>query len=263
MLVNILGIPGLLLLIYLGGLLFAGFVTFVILYALYEFYAMQGKRDVYPQLWTGWLLTLVVGHYYFYRPEVSLTQILAGATAIILLTLIIELFRGKSRPAENLGITYFGILYIAIFLGQMICLRNYDSSHGSRLTFSLFITVWVCDSAAYFVGKRWGVTKIFKRVSPNKSVQGTIAGLIAAIAAYALMNYSGFLGRIYPWHIVLGFGIITGGFGQLGDFIESMFKRATGVKDSGTLLMGHGGVFDRFDSLIVASPLLYLFVTMI
>ncbi|NIA18487.1 MAG: phosphatidate cytidylyltransferase [Simkaniaceae bacterium] len=263
MLVNVLGIPGGLALIYLGGVPFAGFVTIVMLYALFEYYSMQRHKGVYPQKWLGWLLTLLIGYVYYVQPEIDFPIVLSYLSFFILAALMIELFRNKTHPNQNLGTTFLGVLYIPLLLGTIIALREFDSIHTTRLTFALFISIWGCDSAAYLIGKKWGVKKIFKRISPKKSVAGTLAGLTTAIIIWLILNNTGFLGKTYLWYQVVTFGVITGGFGQLGDFVESMFKRAVGVKDSGTLLMGHGGVLDRFDSLIIASPLVYIFANTI
>ncbi len=263
MLVNVLGIPGGLALIYIGGIYFAGFMTIVMLYALFEYYALQRHKGVYPQTWLGWLLTLVIGYVYYTQPHIEFPIVISYLSFFILVALFIELFRNKSHPSQNLGTTFIGVLYVPLLLGAMIALREFDAMQDTKLTFGLIISVWVCDSAAYAIGKKWGVKKIFKRVSPKKSVAGTLAGLISAILVWLIMNQTGFLGQNFQWYQAVMFGVITGGFGQLGDFVESMFKRAAGVKDSGTLLMGHGGVLDRFDSLIIASPLVYIFANTI
>ncbi len=263
MLVNIIGIPGGLALVYLGGVYFAGFITIVMLYALFEYYSMQRHKGVYPQKWLGWLVTLILGYTYYTQPLLDFPIVLSYLTFFIIISLIVELFRNKSHPNQNLGTTYLGILYVPFLLGTMIALREYDAINGTNLTFGLIISIWVCDSAAYVIGKKWGVTKIFERVSPKKSVAGTLAGLTSSILIWLVFNNTGFLGETYLWHQVVTLGVITGGFGQLGDFIESLFKRAVGIKDSGTLLMGHGGVLDRFDSLIIASPLVYIFINTI
>jgi phosphatidate cytidylyltransferase len=118
--------------------------------------------------------------------------------------------------------------------------------------------IWVCDSAAYYIGSAFGKHKLFPRVSPNKSWEGAIAGFIFAVvtavaAKYLLLDY-----LRTDQAVILG--IIVGIFGQLGDLFESLLKRDAGVKDSSNLIPGHGGVLDRFDSLLVVSPLVYLYL---
>ncbi len=121
---------------------------------------------------------------------------------------------------------------------------------------SILVTIWVCDSAAYFVGKSIGKHKMSKLVSPNKTWEGAIAGFMFAVAIAVASKY-----LVLPnlsIKMALGTGVIVGTIGQAGDFVESLFKRDAGVKDSSHLIPGHGGVFDRFDSLLFSAPFIYL-----
>ncbi|CUS91747.1 phosphatidate cytidylyltransferase, partial [Candidatus Kryptonium thompsonii] len=134
-----------------------------------------------------------------------------------------------------------------------------DYFKGGVFIISIFAIIWICDTAAYFVGKSLGKRKLYERVSPNKTVEGFIGGLIFAflssfIARYMVLDFL----TIYD---VVAIAIIVGVFGQLGDLVESLIKRDAGVKDSSNIIPGHGGVFDRFDSLIYVAPLVYLYFT--
>jgi phosphatidate cytidylyltransferase len=153
-----------------------------------------------------------------------------------------------------------GILFVPILLGTAIDIRQFDSLMGTQLTLALVLSVWACDSAAFIFGTKFGDTKIFPRVSPNKSWVGSISGLIASLSVFLLFYHQGWLGDYFSMKDAIVFGILTGVFGQIGDFSESLLKRDADVKDSGTLLQGHGGVLDRFDSLIFATPLTYLYI---
>ena len=128
------------------------------------------------------------------------------------------------------------------------------------MTFTLVmvLSIWICDSAAFYFGSKWGRKKILPTISPKKSWVGFIAGLISSFIVYGVAKYLLFLEITGEEMCVLV--IITGFFGQVGDFAESLLKRNAGVKDSGTMLLGHGGVLDRFDSLIFASPLTYFYL---
>ncbi len=129
------------------------------------------------------------------------------------------------------------------------------------MVISLFAIIWICDTAAFHVGSALGRHKLFPRVSPNKSWEGAVAGFVAALLAAAAAKY------LVLEFLTLGsavlIGAIVGIFGQIGDLVESLLKRDAGVKDSSTLIPGHGGVFDRFDSLLLVSPLVYLYVDFI
>ncbi|MEC8900152.1 MAG: phosphatidate cytidylyltransferase, partial [Candidatus Neomarinimicrobiota bacterium] len=122
------------------------------------------------------------------------------------------------------------------------------------------ISVWACDSAAFILGSLWGSSKIFPRISPNKSWFGSLSGLIAAVLVFYAFQYYGVLGDIFTIKNALIMGLISGIIGQIGDYYESMLKRDAGVKDSGTLLRGHGGILDRFDSLIFATPTMFIYI---
>ena len=260
-LVNLLGIPGILLLLWLGGLYFALFVTLVMVLSLNEFYSINRPRDVHPLYAVGWLAVLASTSYYYFTPNISPTQIIGVLMAIVLGVLVIETFRRVSNPTYNIAITVLGILYIPLLLGALIGVRQYDTAHHSRFTLALIVAIWTCDSAAMFFGRLWGKRKALAAVSPNKTVVGTIAGFITAVLILLLFRQFQWIGTGITYTDVVALGIIAGLFGQLGDFAESKFKRDLGLKDTSNFLRGHGGVLDRFDSLIFASPLAYLYLT--
>jgi phosphatidate cytidylyltransferase len=126
------------------------------------------------------------------------------------------------------------------------------------LIVSIFASIWICDSAAFFGGTALGKHKLFPRVSPNKSWEGAVFGLLFAVIAMVISKVIilGFL----SWFDVITIGLIVGIIGQIGDLIESLFKRDAGVKDSSTLIPGHGGIFDRFDSLLYTAPAVLLYI---
>ena len=260
MLVNTLGIPGILIMIWLGGLWFTIFTSVVMLLAIREFYQINSTQDSAPMLWLGWIATL--GIVMMYDNSVALVDnyLIISIIGFVLVGMAIELFRDKPNPTRNIAITLLGIFYIPILLGTLISLRQLDTVHNSHLTFGLFISIWMCDSAAYLIGKKWGRKKIFKRISPKKTVVGCVAGFIGAGVVFSVMIATKVLGNQFGWVDVAMFTVISGIFGQMGDFAESLIKRDVGVKDSGSFLPGHGGVLDRFDSLFFASPLTFVYV---
>ena len=120
----------------------------------------------------------------------------------------------------------------------------------------IFILIWTNDTFAYIIGKSIGKTKLFERISPNKTVEGFIGGLVFTMLAGILLTEFYFFEERSTWLIT---AIIISIFGTLGDLIESKFKRMAGVKDSGTIMPGHGGILDRLDSIIFAAPIIFLF----
>jgi phosphatidate cytidylyltransferase len=117
------------------------------------------------------------------------------------------------------------------------------------------------DSAAYFIGTAIGKHKLFPRVSPNKSWEGAIAGFVFSIITLVVLK--SFLLEFLDWVDIIAFGVIIGIFGQVGDLIESLIKRDAGVKDSSNIIPGHGGIFDRFDSLLFSAPIIFLYLRLI
>ncbi|MFL3050416.1 MAG: phosphatidate cytidylyltransferase [Candidatus Neomarinimicrobiota bacterium] len=136
---------------------------------------------------------------------------------------------------------------------------------GIKLTLCLFLGVWICDSAAYIVGRYWGKRKILENVSPRKTIAGGVAGLISTFVFFMILMETGILFSRNPtvsFNFIdfVAFSIVIGIFGQAGDFAESLIKRDIGVKDTSSILAGHGGILDRFDSIIISSPLIFLYV---
>ncbi|MFZ1281640.1 MAG: phosphatidate cytidylyltransferase, partial [Ignavibacteriaceae bacterium] len=130
---------------------------------------------------------------------------------------------------------------------------------GGYLIISIFASIWICDSAAFFGGTALGKHKLFHRVSPKKSWEGAIFGFVFAILAMILAK--NLVLDFLSLKDAIAIGLITGTIGQIGDLAESLLKRDAGVKDSSNLIPGHGGIFDRFDSLLFSAPVIYLYLT--
>lgn len=259
LLVNVLGIPGILLLLWAGGIYFGLFITLVIILALREFYKINENKNTAPLKIIGLFAAILISAaYYFGMPSTEV--VLSIIIGLVIVTMIAEMLRGRPEPTRNIAVTLYGIIYIPVLLGTLIALRNWDSEIGTHLTFTIFVSVWVCDSAAYLFGRAWGKKKMLERVSPKKTVVGCFGGVIGAALTYAVIFKTGYLGFPFNWVDVAVFTFITGIFGQAGDFAESLIKRDVGVKDSSSLLMAHGGVFDRFDSLFYAGSLSYVYL---
>lgn len=185
------------------------------------------------------------------------TQILMVLTIFVKLFLIKDLFSEKTIPlfaTKRFVITTFYLSSSFVFL---ILIANYHDTYNADILLGSFVLVWVNDSFAYFVGKRFGKQKLFEKISPKKTVEGFLGGLFfSTVASYFIATFTQTL-SFTSWLIL---SIIISVFGTLGDLIESKFKRQAKVKDSGVIMPGHGGLLDRLDSIIFASPFIYLFL---
>ncbi|WP_431159264.1 phosphatidate cytidylyltransferase [Winogradskyella poriferorum] len=187
----------------------------------------------------------------------QIIQILLVVTIFVNLLLIKDLFTENNIPlfeSKRFILTTFYLTSGFIF---MLLIANYQNAFSPLLLLGAFILVWVNDSAAYLIGKNFGRQKLFPRISPKKTVEGFLGGLFfACISSYFIFKYTNTLTST-NWLIL---GIIVSVLGTFGDLIESKFKRQAKVKDSGVIMPGHGGLLDRLDSLIFASPFIYLFL---
>jgi phosphatidate cytidylyltransferase len=192
----------------------------------------------------------------------GLLLISSGGVMFLLIAGMIQAI-GK-EPPEKLFSTYtklfWGVMYIGMLYPFVFQLGNKSSYniHGGDWLLFLFGILWVGDTAAMFVGKACGKRKLAPAVSPNKTVEGFIGGIIGAIAIGIIMYYWKF-SSLEMYHMIL-IAVGCSVFGQLGDLVESMWKRSLSIKDSSALIPGHGGVLDRFDSLLFAAPFMYFYI---
>ena len=181
---------------------------------------------------------------------------------IFFLVFVFELFRKQNASRERIGAWFTGFIYVAIPFGLMNSLFVTGNIEDFRvdILIGMFIIIWSSDVFAYLIGSWLGKHKLFERISPKKSWEGSIGGLVfAMLAAYLLSLFFSQL-TLTEWFIFALIVVVTG---ALGDLIESMLKRQAGVKDSGTLLPGHGGVLDRFDAVLFATPFVFVYVNLI
>ena len=180
----------------------------------------------------------------------------------IIYLFIAELYLKNENPIMNWAYTMLGQMYIALPISMINVLAFQRDANGQitidmLLPLSIFIFLWTNDTGAYCSGSLFGKHKLFPRISPAKSWEGSIGGgilvvIVAALIGYSTTNESGVNMLTIPQWI--GLGIVVAVFGTWGDLVESLFKRTLGVKDSGNILPGHGGMLDRFDSSLMAIP---------
>lgn len=246
-----------------GGhpLLFGILFMIVSTLAVREFHALVGsdiKTMTYAMMSNALLYSTL---YFLFFGDLIWRGLLVAYIAIMLLALISHLFRPQVQPIQSWGNLCAGQVMIAL----PFALMNGVLMHSKWLMLAVFILLWVNDSGAYIVGslmakRKGGNHKMFPRVSPAKSWEGLIGGFVFDLIAGYVFFRVGWMGDMTLMNSLL-FALAGGVFGTLGDLMESLFKRTLGVKDSGKFMPGHGGVLDRFDSLLLAVPVIYfLFV---
>ena len=262
--VTLIGIPSLIGLTLYTQHVFLVFFSIAGILILNELYGMLRRNGTEANVWMGFPLYLLIGANQLFGTSDLLAPLLIGG---ILLLLTLEMFRKKTHALENTAVTFFGAAFTAFSMSAFILLKQIgyvgQGGHaGGCLVLTVFIGVWACDTLAYFVGSAIGKHKIFPRVSPNKSWEGSLSGTVGAILAMFLIQTAGWIPDM-NMQDVLVLGGITGVAGQIGAFAESLVKRDVGVKDSSNLLPGHGGAWDRLDSILFAAPLSYYYLTLL
>ncbi len=228
--------------------------------SFYEFYSMVKSKGANANLLLGFAAII----FFILNEFKHIFDIYFFILAFAVLLSLVELFRNKNSALYNIGATFLGVFYIGIFASSLIGIRELYASAGNNyfkggyIIISMFVTIWICDSAAFFGGTTFGKHKLFPRVSPNKSWEGALFGFIFAVITMIFAKIV--LLKFLSWQIIIALGIIIGIIGQLGDLVESLFKRDAGVKDSSNLIPGHGGIFDRFDSILFTAPVVLLFL---
>ena len=261
-LVNLLGIPTLLAIIYLGDSfsnipVFSVFIGIILILGALEISTLSKSKNGQPVI--SVLLLFLVLLQFNRIPgvhwEIPIHILMIG---LALTTMIVEIFRKKETPLLNISIVVFAFVWLGLMLGSLSELRNLPEI-GFKITLAIFLSVWICDTGAFFFGKKFGKKKILPDVSPNKTWVGTIAGLNCSLVFLLILFQMGYFLDMLSLLDVIAIGFITGLFGQFGDWAESLLKREAGIKDTSNILAGHGGILDRFDSLIFAAPLTLIY----
>lgn len=242
---------------YVFGALF----LIVTIIGMLEFYRLVQAGDIKPDLVAGLAGGILLYGIVFLNATGFLGhQWLYILLAIIPLTAVKELFTGSPQPFSNIAFTLMGVVYIALPFSLLNCYYapgccTHEPDFAYLLGF--FVILWLNDTGAYLLGKAMGRHLLFPRISPKKTWEGIAGGLLAGIlAAWGLSRFFQQL-TLTGW-IMMAILIIL--FGTLGDLVESMMKRSAQVKDSGSLLPGHGGILDRFDGVLLASPVVFIYL---
>lgn len=286
-LVAAIGIPLVLFVVLTKPLAFFGLILLLTGLAAHEYYGLAKTKGYRPLVYVGTTLATLIATTFGKFRVLSMVQseedalglpafdligmLLIGGMLVIMIT---ELFRGFPKPTENMATTLFGAVYTGLGIGsvygiyEFFTAMNVDKEVFDVISPGYFITVmlaaiWISDSAAYFAGRAWGKKKLYERVSPGKTWIGAIAGLVAAVMCWLITPNIIYQFSLFTNVELLFFGIITGVIGPIGDLAESLIKRDAGVKDSSTLIPGHGGILDRLDSIMFVAPALLVYLELV
>lgn len=229
-----------------------------------EFYAMTGEKRYRPRRVPGVALAVAFpAILYFSHDPVTIAALLVLGVAGVAATQVLD--PDGVESVASVGVTLLGALYVGVLMGHQVLVRELPREiagapylFGALLLAIPVVLTWINDSTAYFVGYRWGERKLLPRVSPGKSVEGAVGAMVVTIlASVALLAVVDRWVRLFDLADALAIGFLIGLVGPMGDLIESSFKRDLGAKDSSHLIPGHGGLLDRFDSLLVTVPVFY------
>ena len=255
-------VPVLVLLARAGGVAFWSFVALEVTLGLIEFYRMMRGRGLNPfqPLGVASALGLLWVSYRPHTPHVGFL-----VTGVLLLVLALELRRPEVRQrVEDIAVSSFGVLYVGWLSAHFVLLRELPwqvgvgYEEGASFVLLAFFITWSCDTGAYAIGRSVGRNRPWARISPRKSVEGAVGGLLAAVAAAFIARrwFAPYLGT----GDAVALGLLVGVFAQVGDLVESLLKRDAAHGDSSNFIPGHGGVLDRFDSLYFAAPVVYYYL---
>ena len=281
-----------LVLIVVGSIMFSSLTycflfLLIIIVGLNEFYSMARMAKIRPQKFSGILIGgLIFIINFLYAMEFINENFFFIFVPLILIIFINELYLKNNRPFSNIAYTFLGLIYVAVpvSLWNYIVMHTGDIAEGNIISgavfdpinqmlqpsikiqyspgilMGFFIITWLSDTGAYLVGVPFGRRKLFKRISPKKTWEGFLGGaIIALMASYPVSLLFHDLPLIH-WLVVAIIVIVMGTF---GDLVESLYKRSLGVKDSGHILPGHGGVLDRFDTILLSSPVVFTYLQLL
>jgi phosphatidate cytidylyltransferase len=248
-----------------GKFIFSALFLLILIFTLFEFYRLCKKGDVKPQVVPGIIISVIIYILLFLaNHHFTGNKILLLLIPLFIIIPIIEIFRNKNNSVQNIAFTVLGIAYLAfpysVFNFILTPFSNQPELYRPELLIGLMVIIWVNDSGAYIVGNLLGKHKLIERISPKKTWEGAIGGaifgIIFSILFFRFFNYFSTSQVI----LISLFAIIAGTF---GDLAESLIKRNFNVKDSGKVLPGHGGLLDRFDSMLFAAPVYYVLIYLI
>jgi phosphatidate cytidylyltransferase len=257
--------------LWFSGWVFATIFMAITILGLWEFYGLIANENCHPQKYYGIFAGILM---YLAMVFISLgpwphrlmtSQLLPAMIPFLIpiplffISFILEIYRNKPNPLANIAITTLGFFYIAMPFSLLVYFTRPEVLHFHGMPVILvgyFAFTWMNDTAAYLYGKQFGKHKFFERISPKKTWEGTIAG--AAVTLFTAFGLHLLVPELSlaDW---LALACMVVFFGTHGDLVESLLKRSLNIKDSGTILPGHGGILDRFDTMLISAPFVFLY----
>lgn len=256
-LTTLLGLPAVVLVFLFGNeYIIGGVVLIASIICMYEYFGVI-KKVSKPIEWIGYLSNIFIVFATFFKTD-SLMKIIVFSIPFIVMLLFLQVILSNMKTTfKDVAYTLLGIIYIPFFLMFLELIRCMD--HGKILIGYTFVISWSTDIFAYLIGRKWGKHKLSK-ISPKKSVEGSIAGVIGAICITTIYTWiaNRLWGIEYSYLFIGIICFVLSTVSQVGDFVASSIKRFVDIKDYGNLLPGHGGMLDRIDSLLFLAPFTYL-----
>lgn len=207
------------------------------------------------------LFVALIVWFAFMDESIQGVLILLGIALTGSLQMLVFLFSKKIKvPSNTILKEDLTIRYVVLSFGFLMFLPFANGGYEPYIIIYLLLMIWSNDSFAFLVGKNMGRNKLFESVSPKKTIEGFAGGVLSTIITAAVISYYSDLFTTYEW---VGLGVLVSVLGTIGDLVESKFKRMAGVKDSGNIMPGHGGMLDRLDSLLFVAPFVYLYIYLI
>ncbi|MFL0195915.1 phosphatidate cytidylyltransferase [Clostridium sp. WILCCON 0269] len=244
------------LILFLGGVYLKYGVMVISLMGMYEFYKVIKMKNLNPINIIGYLLC--VTYYLSLRTEVNYKFLFFTVMVSVFMLLCVLVVDIEYNFLDVVS-TLFGFLYVALFFSTITLVNQ--GPYGKYLIWIIVISAWCCDTTAYYTGKFMGKKKLCPKVSPKKTVEGAIGGVIGSTVVCTLFGWFAIVKEIplSLYHYII-LGILCGVFCQFGDLAASSIKRYVGVKDYGNLIPGHGGILDRFDSILFSGIVVYYYL---
>ena len=243
--------------LFLGGLYLKVGILVLSLLGMYEFYKVIKQKDIHAVSIVGYMICIL--YYFTMGNNIEYKLMFSLLVLSIFVLLCIPIVNSKYTFIDAAA-TLLGFIYVGVFFSFILLV--YNKTYGNYLVWLIFISAWICDTCAYYVGKNFGKTKLSPQISPKKTIEGSIGGLLGSTIACTIFGIfvlsRGISIPIYNYIII---GALNGIFCQMGDLVASSIKRVVGVKDFSNLIPGHGGILDRFDSALFSAVVVFYYLS--